>query len=164
MFRLRGSHLLLLSCLPIAARSIAQTAQLEDSKPTVERLQQETNELRQEIRELKASRTASPGPVTSAATPVDEAVRTEPGQESRVATTGQFKAYDSSATIDWMPSQYITWRIEYNYRASSVPYLSGPGGVTSPGGTGQPGSVVPGWAPDLRRSEQRATAAILVKF
>jgi len=76
-----------------------------------------------------------------------------------------FKAYDASATADWMPSQYITWRIEYNYRAASVPYFSGPGGVTPPGGnTGTPGSVVSGWAPDLRRSEQRTTAAILVKF
>lgn len=76
-----------------------------------------------------------------------------------------FKAYDMSGTLDWMPSQYITWRIEYNHRAASVPYFSGPGGVTPPGGnTGAPGSLVPGWAPDLRRSENRATAAILVKF
>jgi hypothetical protein len=76
-----------------------------------------------------------------------------------------YKAYDASVTADWMPSQYVTWRIEYNYRASSVPYFTGPGGVTPPGGnTGDPGSLVPGWAPDLRRSENRATAAILVKF
>ena len=76
-----------------------------------------------------------------------------------------YKAYDASVTADWMPSQYITWRIEYNYRAASVPYFTGPGGVTPPGGnTGAPGSVVSGWTPDLRRSEQRTTAAILVKF
>lgn len=76
-----------------------------------------------------------------------------------------YKAYDASVTGDWMPSQYITWRLEYNYRAASVPYFSGPGGVTPPGGnTGAPGSAVPGWSPDLRRSENRATAAILVKF
>jgi hypothetical protein len=76
-----------------------------------------------------------------------------------------YKAYDASVTGDWMPSQYITWRLEYNYRASSVPYFTGPGGVTPPGGnTGSPGSVVSGWTPDLRRSEQRMTAAILVKF
>lgn len=76
-----------------------------------------------------------------------------------------YKAYDASVTGDWMPSQYITWRMEYNYRAANVPYFSGPGGVTPPGGNqGAPGSVVPGWTPDLRRSENRATAAILVKF
>lgn len=76
-----------------------------------------------------------------------------------------FKAWDASTTFDWMPSQYITWRIEYNHRAASVPYFSGPGGVTPPGGnTGTPGSLVSGWTPDLRRSENRTTVAILVKF
>jgi hypothetical protein len=76
-----------------------------------------------------------------------------------------YKAWDMSATFDWMPSQYITWRWEYNYRAANVPYFSGPGGVTPPGGNqGTPGSLVPGWAPDLRRSENRLNMAILVKF
>ena len=64
-----------------------------------------------------------------------------------------------------MPSQYITWRMEYNYRAASVPYFTGPGGITPPGGnTGAPGSAVAGWTPDLVRSENRVTGAILVKF
>ncbi len=77
----------------------------------------------------------------------------------------QFKAYDASVTADWMPSQYITWRLEYNHREASVPYFSGPGGVTPPGGNVTPlGSAVTGFTPDLRRSENRATAAILVKF
>jgi hypothetical protein len=77
----------------------------------------------------------------------------------------KYKAWDVSTTFDWMPSQYITWRIEYNHRAANVPYFSGPGGVTPPGGnTGAPGSFVPGWAPDLRNSENRMTGAILVKF
>jgi hypothetical protein len=76
-----------------------------------------------------------------------------------------YKAWDTSTTFDYMPSQYITWRIEYNHRAANVPYFSGPGGVTPPSGnTGAPGSFVPGWAPDLRRSENRMTGAILVKF
>ena len=76
-----------------------------------------------------------------------------------------YKAWDMSATFDWMPSQYITWRWEYNYRAANVPYFSGPGGVTPPGGNqGAPGSFVSGWAPDLRRNETRLNMAILVKF
>jgi hypothetical protein len=76
-----------------------------------------------------------------------------------------YKAWDASATVDYMPSQYITWRIEYNHRAADVPYFSGPGGVTPPGGnTGAAGSLVPGWAPDLVKSENRMTGAILVKF
>jgi hypothetical protein len=46
-----------------------------------------------------------------------------------------------------------------------VPYWSGPGGITPPGGnTGAPGSLVGGFQPDLRHTEDRATMAILVKF
>ena len=49
-----------------------------------------------------------------------------------------FKAWDSSITFDFMPSQYITFRWEYDYRHASVPYWSGPGGVTPPGSGGVP--------------------------
>jgi hypothetical protein len=76
-----------------------------------------------------------------------------------------YKAWDASATFDYMPSQYITFRWEYNHRAASVPYFSGPGGVTPPGGNqGAPGSVVEGFTPDLRKTEDRLNFAILVKF
>lgn len=76
-----------------------------------------------------------------------------------------FKAWDMSATYDYMPSQYITFRWEFNHRHANVPYFSGPGGITPPGGNnGGPGSDVPGWSPDLRHTEDRGTMAILVKF
>jgi hypothetical protein len=76
-----------------------------------------------------------------------------------------YKAWDASGTFDYMPSQYITFRWEYNHRAANVPYFSGSGGVTPPGGNqGAPGSLVPGWAPDLRKNENRLNMAILVKF
>ena len=76
-----------------------------------------------------------------------------------------YKAWDASGTFDWMPSQYITFRWEYNHRADNVPYFAGSGGVTPPGGnTGAPGSLVPGFTPDLRKSENRLNMAILVKF
>jgi hypothetical protein len=45
-----------------------------------------------------------------------------------------FKAWDSSITFDWMPRQYITFRWEYDYRHASVPYWTGRGGITPPGG------------------------------
>jgi len=76
-----------------------------------------------------------------------------------------YKAWDMSGTFDYMPSQYITFRWEYNYRAANVPYFSGSGGVTPPGGNqGTPGSFVPGFTPDLRKNENRLNMAILVKF
>ena len=89
-----------------------------------------------------------------------------------------YKAWDISGTFDWMPSQYITFRWKYNHRATNVPYFSGPGGVTPPGGNqGTAGSLVclnalttcdgtpaTTWFPDLRKTENRGTMAILVKF
>jgi hypothetical protein len=77
----------------------------------------------------------------------------------------QFKAWDISGTYDYMPSQYITFRWEFNHRHANVPYWSGPGGVTPPGGNnGTPGTTIAGWSPDLRKTEDRATMGILVKF
>ncbi len=76
-----------------------------------------------------------------------------------------YKAWDMSGTFDYMPSQYITFRWEFDHRAANVPYFSGKGGITPPGGnTGAPGSTVPGWSPDLVKDENRFDLAILVKF
>jgi hypothetical protein len=76
-----------------------------------------------------------------------------------------FKAWDASLTFDYMPSQYITFRSEYNHRAANVPYFTGRGGITPPGGdNGNPGTTVAGWTPDLVRDENRMTFAILVMF
>ena len=76
-----------------------------------------------------------------------------------------YKAWDASATFDYMPSQYITFRWEFDHRAASVPYFSGKTGITPPGGnTGPPGSLVSGFTPDLRRDENRLNLAVLVKF
>jgi hypothetical protein len=76
-----------------------------------------------------------------------------------------YEAWDASLTFDYMPRPYVTLRFEANHRAASVPYFAGSGGVTPPGGnTGPPGSLVPNWAPDLRYSESRVSAALLVKF
>ncbi len=77
----------------------------------------------------------------------------------------QYTAWDMQTTFDYMPSQFVTFRGEYNHRHASVPYFTGAGGVTPPGGnTGPAGSIVPGWSPDLRNSENRVTFALLVKF
>lgn len=76
-----------------------------------------------------------------------------------------FKAWDASLTFDYMPSQYITFRSEFDHRQSNVPYFAGPGGVTPAGGnTGAPGSAVAGFKPDLRNFENRINLSLLVKF
>jgi hypothetical protein len=99
-----------------------------------------------------------------------------------------FKAWDSTATFDFMPSQFTTFRLEFGYRHSSVPYWSGRGGITPPGGNngapadyvcssgassgqtdltaaqaacGGPGSV---WFPDLRRGQALLMLSVMVKL
>ena len=65
-----------------------------------------------------------------------------------------------------MPTRNLTFRLEYNHRESNVPYFSGPGGVTPPGGNnGDPKDPVGGWGgPDLVRKEDRLTAAMLIRM
>ena len=68
----------------------------------------------------------------------------------------QAHAWDMTVTYDYMPSQYITFRTESGYRHSSVPYWTGRGGITPPGGNnGSPGTYAcstgassgVGWSP-----------------
>ena len=84
-----------------------------------------------------------------------------------------YKAWDISGTFDYMPSQYITFRWEFDHRAANVPYFSGPGGVTPltcptapivENICGSPGAFVPGFTPDLKKIENRIDLSILVKF
>ena len=84
-----------------------------------------------------------------------------------------YKAWDASGTFDYMPSQYITFRWEFDHRAANVPYFSGPGGVTPTNCStaplvenicGTPGAFVPGFTPDLKKIENRIGLSILVKF
>jgi hypothetical protein len=85
-----------------------------------------------------------------------------------------FKAWDTQVTFDVMPSQFVTLRAEYNYRHTNVPYWTGAGGITPPNGaydpiinpnqTVPPSQIIPGWTPDLRKSESRVTFAVLVKL
>jgi hypothetical protein len=96
--------------------------------------------------------------------------------------------WDATANFQWMPKQYITWWAEAGYRHSDVPYWSGRGGITPPGGnTGSPSQYVcaaggsagtndlstayancggPGsvWFPDLRRGQATVSAGVMVKF
>jgi hypothetical protein len=84
-----------------------------------------------------------------------------------------FKAWDASGTFDYMPSQYITFRWEFDHRAANVPYFSGSGGITPTNCPtaplvenicGTPGAFVQGFTPDLKKIENRIGLSILVKF
>ncbi len=96
--------------------------------------------------------------------------------------------WDSTVTFQYMPKQYITWWAELGYRHSNVPYFSGRGGITPPGGNnglpqyftcmngtsagtaalaaaqaacGGAGNV---WFPDLRESTSSLGFGVMVKF
>ena len=76
-----------------------------------------------------------------------------------------FDAWDMQLTGDYMPVPYITFRVEFNHRHASVPYWTGPDGITPPGGNqGAPGSMVENWSPDLVKDENRFTLALLLKI
>jgi hypothetical protein len=76
-----------------------------------------------------------------------------------------FRAWDMQVTADYMPQPFITFRLEYNHRAANVPYFAGRGGVTPPNGNqGAAGSKVDDWSPDLVKTEDRLSAAMLLKF
>lgn len=46
----------------------------------------------------------------------------------------KFHGVDGTITFDWMPDQFITFRLEEGYRHSDIPYWTGHGGITPPGG------------------------------
>jgi hypothetical protein len=96
--------------------------------------------------------------------------------------------WDTTINFQYMPRDWITWWAEAGYRHSDVPYFAGTGGVTPPGGNngapqfytcnsggtagtadltqataacGGSGGV---WFPDLRTTEFKLSAGVLVKF
>ena len=76
-----------------------------------------------------------------------------------------FRAWDSSITFTFMPKQFITYLIEFDHREANVPYFAGSGGITPAGGNqGAPGSAVPGFAPDLQKTENRINASLMVRL
>jgi hypothetical protein len=92
--------------------------------------------------------------------------------------------WDSQLNFQYMPKDWITWWTEATFRHSDVPYWSGTGGVTPPGGNnGSPASCVAGgsggsgavnsvtgrcetgdWFPDLRTREVIWGAGVLLRF
>jgi len=74
-----------------------------------------------------------------------------------------FKAWDISTTIQYMPDEYVTWELEYVHREANVPYFAGHGGVTSPNGFVTT-PLIPQWSPDLVKAESRIIFALLFRM
>jgi hypothetical protein len=106
------------------------------------------------------------------------------------ATPGsQAHQWDGTLNLQYYPAEFITFWWEAGYRHSDVPYFSGRGGITPPGGNnGSPASFVCStgasagtgdliaaekacgggassvWFPDLRKQQTALSMGILVKF
>jgi hypothetical protein len=101
----------------------------------------------------------------------------------------QAHQWDGTFTFQYMPKDFITFWGEGGYRHSDIPYFSGSGGITPPGGNnGAPGSYVcttgasagtadltaaqkacggglsSVWFPDLRTKQTVWSMGVLVKF
>jgi hypothetical protein len=61
-----------------------------------------------------------------------------------------------TTTFDFWPSPWTVLRLEYMHRVANIPFFSGHGGITGPGGV-QPGPAPAAatFTPDLRRSDDR---------
>jgi hypothetical protein len=75
----------------------------------------------------------------------------------------QYNAWDGTVTLDYMPNDFWTYRLEFNHRAADVPYFAGHGGMTSPDGWNNTATPA-GWRPDLVKSEDRINAAFLFRL
>lgn len=80
--------------------------------------------------------------------------------DEAIANGEKLKIFQFTTTFDIMPSDFVTFRVEYGYRNSSVPYFAGSGGTTSASGwTNGPTGTTP-WAADLKKTENRITLAV----
>ncbi|MEL1242713.1 outer membrane beta-barrel protein [Flavobacterium sp. DGU11] len=80
--------------------------------------------------------------------------------DNALANGDKLRIFQFTSTFDIMPSDFVTFRIEYGFRNSSIPYFTGSGGTTSASGwTNGPTGTTP-WAADLKKSENRVTLAV----
>lgn len=103
-----------------------------------------------------------------------------------------FRGYDYQVAFEYMPSQWVTWHVEFTQRGADVPLFAGPGGMTPPGGNNgapqnyacsngansgygygslnlaQSACAAGGnggiWEPDLVKQERRWIFALMVKL
>ncbi len=128
----------------------------------------------------------NPGRYLALLPPIDGANATSGTPYFPEAPGLPLRAYDFQVGFDYMPSQWVTWKVEFTQRGSQVPIFAGPGGMTPPGGNnGLPqfytcndgsssgtGTLSKGtcsadggvWYPDLVKQERRWIFALMVKL
>ena len=72
---------------------------------------------------------------------------------------GAFFGGGLALTLDFAPSPWLLVRLEYAKRWANIPYFSGPGGITGPGGMAPSDpAAASSFTPDLRKGDARLVA------
>jgi Putative beta-barrel porin-2, OmpL-like. bbp2 len=68
-----------------------------------------------------------------------------------------FRGGGLTATLDYRPSPWLVWRLEYAHREANVPFFSGRRGITGDGPRGTPSdpAEASAFAPDLHTNDDR---------
>lgn len=77
---------------------------------------------------------------------------------------GSFLGGGVAVTLDFLPSPWLLLRAEYAHRNASLPYFSGPAGITGPGGVLLPPASQDQFSPDLRTDDDRLIANVTVRL
>jgi hypothetical protein len=86
-----------------------------------------------------------------------------PNDYSDILNSDPYKplqVFQATATFDFLPNEFVSFRIEYGYRKSNLPYFPGSGGTTYPSGWSNGPVPATPWRPDLRKQENRVTIAV----
>ena len=75
------------------------------------------------------------------------------GSPYALPSSGAFLGGGITVTMDFMPSPWVVFRAEYAHRQTNIPYLSGHGGISGPGGVAA--AEQSSFKPDLRKSDDR---------
>jgi hypothetical protein len=75
---------------------------------------------------------------------------------------GPFEGSGYTATLDFNPSPWLIYRLEYMHRQANIPFFSGHGGITSSDGLKATGQT--GFAPDLRNTDDRVVANLTLRL
>lgn len=76
----------------------------------------------------------NPGRYLTLLPPINGATATSGSPYFTMNGGDRAQMHDGTVTVDYMPSQFVTFRLETGYRYSDVPYWTGRGGITPPGG------------------------------
>lgn len=71
---------------------------------------------------------------------------------------GALMPWELTATLDYKPSPWLLYRLEYRHDASNIPFIAGPGGITPPAG------ATTGFTPNFLTAGDRITANVSLRL